>query len=510
MKAFQERMYELIVRTSTTLPADALQALARARAAESEGSRDAIANAAIAINIDMAVDGTAPVCQDTGMPTFVVRHPIGFDTLQAAEQIKLALRRATKAGIMRPNSVDSITGVNEGNEGTLYPVIKFEAWTEPRLHVSLVLKGGGSENMAAQYSLPATLEGLGKAGRDMDGVRKCILHALYTAQGKGCSPGFLGVGIGGDRTGSYELAKKQLLRPLDDENPDPVLAKLEDMIVEQGNTLGVGTLGFGGETTVLSCKAGKRNRLPASFFVSVMYNCWAFRRQGMSIALDGFDQLGWDYLRPEAPTSLLKPGEEGGLGGEGSPVKRLKIPLSEADARALKVGDVVLLSGMIHTGRDTFHHHHMSHDAPVETEGGVIYHCGPVMLKQDGKWRVMAAGPTTSIREEPYQAEINRKLGLRAVIGKGGMGAKTLQGLADHGAVYLNAVGGAAQYCAQCVVDVPGVHYLEEFGVPEAMWHFEVVDFPAFVTMDSHGNSLHADVDKSSFEKLRALVDKSF
>jgi len=510
MKAFQDRMYELIVRTSTTLPPDGMAALARARAAENAGTRDAIANAAIAINVNMAAQGTAPICQDTGMPTFVVHHPIGFDTIDATEQIKLALRRATAAGMLRPNSVDSVTGANEGNEGTLYPVIKFEAWRESTLHISLTLKGGGSENMSAQYSLPAVLDGLGKAGRDMDGVRKCILDALYKAQGKGCSPSFLGVGVGGDRTGSYELSKKQLLRPLDDVNPDPILSKLEDLIVEQGNTLGVGTLGFGGETTVLSCKVSKRNRLPASFFVSVAYNCWAFRRQGITLDLDAFDNQGWDYLRPDAPTSLLKPGEEGGLGGDDSAVKRLKIPLSEDDVRSLEVGDVVLLTGMIHTGRDTFHHHHMTHECPVDVQGGVIYHCGPVMLQKDGKWKVMAAGPTTSIREEPYQADINEKLGLRAVIGKGGMGAKTLKSLADHGAVYLNAVGGAAQYCAQCVIDVPGVHYLDEFGVPEAMWHFDVVDFPAFVTMDSHGNSLHAEVDKSSFEKLQALADKSF
>lgn len=509
MQAFQERMYELIVRTSTTLPDDAMAAMARGRAAESAGTRNAIANAAIAINLDMARQGVAPVCQDTGMPTFVVRHPIGFDTILAAEQIKLALRRATAEGLLRPNSVDSVTGANEGNEGTLYPVIKFEAWRQDELHVSLTLKGGGSENMAAQYSLPATLEGIGKAGRTLDGVRKCILHALYNAQGKGCSPGFLGVGIGGDRAGSFELAKKQLLRPLDDCNPDPVLAKLEDTILEQGNTLGVGTLGFGGEITLLSCKVGKRNRLPASFFVSVAYNCWAFRRQAMTLSLDGFENQGWDYLREQAPLSLLKPGEEGGLGGEGSEVVRLRTPLTEEQMRSLKVGDVVLLSGTIHTGRDTFHSYHMDHDVPVDIDGGVIYHCGPVMLQKDGKWSVKAAGPTTSIREEPYQAEIMKKFGLRAVIGKGGMGPKTVAGLAEHGGVYLNAVGGAAQYCAQCVQEVTGVHFLEEWGVPEAMWHFEVEDFPCFVTMDAHGNSLHADVDKTSFDKLQALADKS-
>ncbi len=429
MQAFQERMYELIVRTSTTLSDDAMTAMARGRAAESVGTRNAIANAAIAINLDMARRGVAPVCQDTGMPTFVLQHPVGFDTLEAAEHIELALRRATAEGLLRPNSVDSVSGANQGNEGTLYPVVKFEAWRENKLHVSLTLKGGGSENMAAQYSLPATLAGLGKAGRDMDGVRKCILHALYNAQGKGCSPGFLGVGIGGDRAGSFELAKKQLLRSLDDTNADPVMARLEDTIMEQGNTLGIGTLGFGGEVTVLSCKVGKRNRLPASFFVSVAYNCWAFRRHALTLSLDSFENLGWDYLREDAPTSLLRPGEEGGLGGEGAQVIRLRTPLGEAQVRDLKVGDVVLVSGMIHTGRDTFHHHHLDHDSPVDIEGGVIYHCGPVMLEENGAWSVKAAGPTTSIREEPYQADIMKKFGLRAIIGKGGMDPRPWLGL---------------------------------------------------------------------------------
>jgi fumarate hydratase class I len=508
MQAFQDRMYELIVRTSTRLPADAMRAIAAGRARESAGTRGAIANATIAVNVDMARADTAPICQDTGMPAFTVHHPIGFDTIEAAEQIKLALRRATQDGMLRPNSMDSVTGANQGNEGTLFPVIKFKAWRQEEVHVSLILKGGGSENMSAQYSLPCTLEGLGRVGRDLDGVRKCILHALYVAQGQGCSPGFLGVAIGGDRAGSLELAKEQFLRPLDDVNPDPDLAQIERYILEAGNTLGIGTLGFGGEVTVLSCKIGKRNRLPASFFVSVAYGCWAFRRQALQLDPVTFALRSWDYEQPGAPESLVKPGEGGGLGGGG--VVRLRTPLCEEDVRKLRVGDVVLLSGRIHTGRDTFHHHHMTHDCPVDVDGSAIYHCGPVMLKQAGGWKVMAAGPTTSIREEPYQADILKKLGLRAVIGKGGMGAKTLAGLQEHGAVYLSAVGGAAQYAARCVTDVPGVHYLEEFGVPEAMWHLEVEDFPCFVTMDSHGGSLHADVEKSSLEKLKALAPKVF
>jgi fumarate hydratase class I len=163
----------------------------------------------------------------------------------------------------------------------------------------------------------------------------------------------------------------------------------------------------------------------------------------------------------------------------------------------------------MHTGRDALHKHLMDHDAPIDLNGGVIYHCGPVMLKDDAGWHVKAAGPTTSIREEPYQGDIMKKFGLRAVIGKGGMGPKTLAALQEHGGVYLNAVGGAAQYYAECIKNVNGVHF-SEFGIPEAMWHLQVEGFAAIVTMDSHGNSLHAEVDKDSKAKLARFKDPVF
>jgi len=142
-----------------------------------------------------------------------------------------------------------------------------------------------------------------------------------------------------------------------------------------------------------------------------------------------------------------------------------------------------------------------THDAPVDLAGGALYHCGPVALQRGTGWFINAAGPTTSGREEPYQAEVIRKFGIRAVIGKGGMGAKTLAALKEHGAVYLNAIGGAAQYYAKCITRVDGVDFLD-FGVPEAMWHLQVKDFPAIVTMDSHGKSLHADVERASQQEL--------
>ena len=187
----------------------------------------------------------------------------------------------------------------------------------------------------------------------------------------------------------------------------------------------------------------------------------------------------------------------------------LKAPIPEAEIRSLKVGDLVLLRGDMYTGRDAVHSYLIKNPPPVSLEGGILYHCGPVVLKQNGGWKIMAAGPTTSIREEPYEAEVIRKCGVRAVIGKGGMGPRTLNGLKEFGAVYLNAIGGAAQYYSRCIKNVRNV-YLLEFGIPEAMWHMEVADFPAIVTMDAAGNSLHADVEKASGAVLANLADPVF
>lgn len=176
----------------------------------------------------------------------------------------------------------------------------------------------------------------------------------------------------------------------------------------------------------------------------------------------------------------------------------LTIPITETTICALNVGDEVSLSGIVFTGRDAVHKYlHEGGALPpgVSFRDGILYHCGPVVMKDaQGKWTATAAGPTTSIREEPYQAQIIRDFGLRGVIGKGGMGDRTLAACRDYGCVYLHAVGGAAQVLAECIKSVRGVYLLEEFGAPEAIWEFEVVDFPAVVTMDAHGNSLHQEV----------------
>jgi fumarate hydratase class I len=189
---------------------------------------------------------------------------------------------------------------------------------------------------------------------------------------------------------------------------------------------------------------------------------------------------------------------------------KLTIPFTEEKIRALKVGDAVEISGVVFTGRDAVHKY--LHDggklpAGVSFRDGIIYHCGPVVIKDDaGQWKVVAAGPTTSIREEPYQWEIIRDFGLRGVIGKGGMGERTLAACKEHGCVYFHAIGGAAQVLAECVTKVRGVSFLKEFGSPEAIWEFEVVNFPAVVTMDSHGNSLHREVFEVSQARLAEHV----
>lgn len=503
-------MYKLIVDTSTFLPPDVRVTIAKAKAGENAGTRAALSLATITDNIKMAEENVSPICQDTGLPTFIIKTPVGANQLIMTKDIKEAIAQATMDGKLRPNSVDSLTGENSGdNLGQGLPVIKYEQWDKDDIDVRLILKGGGCENKNIQYSLPADLEGIGKAGRDLDGIRKCIMHSVYQAQGQGCSAGFIGVGIGGDRSAGYELAKKQLFREADDVNPHPELAKLEEYVLENSNKLGIGTMGFGGETTLLGCKIGVMNRIPASFFVSIAYNCWAFRRLGVVLDQEG-EIKRWLYKDERKIEEEVKQVVEQEQ-QEGAREVVLQAPISEEQIRDLRVGDVVTINGPMHTGRDALHKYLMENDAPIDLEGGVIYHCGPVMLKDENeKWHVKAAGPTTSIREEPYQADIIKKFGIRAVIGKGGMGAKTLAGLKESGAVYLNAIGGAAQYYADCITDVTGVHFLKEFGVPEAMWHLETKKFAAIVTMDAHGNSLHADVEKSSLEKLAELKEPVF
>jgi fumarate hydratase class I len=495
-------LLELIVETSTNLPPDVRAAMSMTAAAETPATQSAQALDIILTNIDMAADDTGAICQDTGMPTFVVHTPVGVNQILIRKAIHEAVAEATRLGKLRPNSVDSLTGKNSGNNlGPETPVIHFDQWEQDEIEIKLVLKGGGCENMNAQYSVPCQLDHMGRADRNLEGVRKCILHAVWKAQGLGCAPGALGVCIGSDRAHGYDLAKGQLFRTLDDVNPDPTLAKLEAEIMEEANRLGVGAMGFGGKASLIGCKITAANRLPASFFVSVAYDCWAFRRLGVRLDTASGAITRWLYRDPSRPVERMA--RSAGFTLTGREVT-LTPPLTEAQMRALKVGDVVLISGEMFTGRDNLHSYLMKNPPPVDMNGSVLYHCGPVMLKEGDHWSVKAAGPTTSMREEPYQAHVIKRYGVRAVMGKGGMGPKTLAALQEFGAVYLNAIGGAAQFYARTVEKVLGVNLLE-FGIPEAMWHLRVKGFAAIVTMDAHGGSLHADVEHATGEVLEAL-----
>lgn len=540
MTGFQDNILELIRRTSAVLPRDVGDVLEMHRTLEERGSRADLALDLVRANIGLAKRVSAPICQDTGTITFSISTPVGFDQIQLESTISDVVRVATDMGYLRQNSVDSLTGKNSGtNLGPGSPVLHWHQHRRDEVEIRLILKGGGCENMSAQYSLPVTLPSGQRADRDLAGVHACILDAIWQAQGKGCGPGFLGVCIGGDRAVGYEFAKSQLLREMDDVNPVPELAALEARILDEANRLNIGPMGFGGHLTVGGCKIGAQNRLPASFFVSVAYMCWAYRRRGVVLDAATGDVRQWLYQAPgefdkpesdESPTTV-------DLGIRGRAAIPLKAPLSEEDVRKLKAGDVVLLSGTVFTGRDAVHQYlHKGGELDV-LRGAVIYHCGPVVLEnrvpsagqglpnQDAKaarqhsqkathlngpaerFRVLAAGPTTSIREEPYQAGVIARYGIKAVIGKGGMGAKTLEACRKHGCVYLHAIGGAAQIYARCVRSVPNV-YLKEFGSPEAVWEMVVEDFPAVVTMDSHGRSLHQEVADDSKTRLQEVLAK--
>lgn len=281
MQDLTEAFVELIRRAATELPADMERALRKARDEEEPGSPAQGALDTILKNVELSRARSTPICQDTGTPIFTIHYPLGVSTRALAEQIRRACAIATEKSYLRPNAVDSLTGENSGdNTGVDFPTMHFEEWDEEGIKVDLILKGGGCENVSTQYKLPDSELG---AGRDLEGVRRVVLDAVHKAQGLGCAPGVLGVAIGGDRGTSYIKSKQLLLRPVDDSNERPELAELEQRLLEETNQLGIGPMGFGGKTTVLGVKVGTLHRLPASYFVSVAYMCWANRRASMRV-----------------------------------------------------------------------------------------------------------------------------------------------------------------------------------------------------------------------------------
>jgi fumarate hydratase, class I len=285
MRDLTQEILELVRLTSTNLSPDVEKTLREAAEKEEPGSAARGAMETILTNVDMTRRNSTPICQDTGTPIFFVHYPEGWNPRELREQIKAAVAQATKETYLRPNAVDSLNGKNTGNNvgDQHFPTIHFEEVDGDALTIDLILKGGGCENVGAQYSLP---DDRLKAGRDLEGVRRSVLDAVYKAQGEGCAPGFLGVAIGGDRGTSFIASKEALLRKVDEVNPREDLAALEDRITNEANELGIGPMGFGGRSTVLGTKITSTYRLPASFFVTVSYMCWAFRRRKMIVIGD--------------------------------------------------------------------------------------------------------------------------------------------------------------------------------------------------------------------------------
>jgi fumarate hydratase class I len=285
MQEITDKILELIRIASTDLPPDVENSLRKAVKQEEPGSAARGALETILKNVEISRKNSTPICQDTGTPIFYVRFPEGWSTRKLCQQIEEAIATATRRSYLRPNAVEALSGKNSGDNlgDQHFPTIHFEEVDGDTLTIDVMLKGGGCENVGAQYSLPDTALG---AGRDLAGVRKVVLDAVHKAQGQGCAPGILGIAIGGDRGSSYYASKEVLFQDLEAQNPDPKLAEMENRLTEESNQMGIGPMGFGGKTTVLGTKMTSMHRLPASFFVSVSYMCWAYRRRRMTLQGD--------------------------------------------------------------------------------------------------------------------------------------------------------------------------------------------------------------------------------
>lgn len=277
----KKHIVEMIRLSSTDLSTDVETAIVDAAKNEAEGSPAKNAFNTIVENIQLARKQSTPICQDTGALIFYVDYPAKGEEKIYTEAIQEAVKEATALQYLRPNAVDPISGKNSGNNtGMNAPYIHFHQWDKDYVRIRFMQKGGGCENCGTQYRLPDINLG---AGRDLKGVRKCIIDAVYNAQGQGCAPGIIGIGIGGDRALSHILAKEQLFRKVGERNMDPEIASLEVDVKNDLNKLGIGPMGFGGNTTVLDVLIGSQHRHPATFYVSVAYMCWANRRKTMIV-----------------------------------------------------------------------------------------------------------------------------------------------------------------------------------------------------------------------------------
>ena len=440
-------IFNLIKQTSTNIPEDILEALIQAKNNESKNSSWKLAISTILENIKMAKNLQSPICQDTGFPNFFVKAP--FERKKEIENLILeSVKKATKEWFLRPNAVDSITWENSWNNiWEFFPKIFFEEnddfwlslewkifdeksdnlglkWQknlEWKIEIQLLLKWGGSENVSNQVSLPADFKDFWKAWRNLDWVKKAVLQIVKDAQWKWCSPWILSIHIWSDRAWWWEKVKKWFLKKIWDENKNQKLQNLEQEILKETNNLWIWPMWFWGKTTILDCRISASHRLPASFFVTVWYMCWASRL--WKIILD----KNWKIIENSFNKKIFSENFE-----IPKNIKKLNFPVSHKEIKNLKVWDIVFCSWKIFTGRDSLHSFASKNDLWVDLKNSAIYHCGPVAVQKNWKWEITVAGPTTSIREEPYQADFIKKTWIKAVIWKWGMWEKTSQWLKEN------------------------------------------------------------------------------
>lgn len=473
---FAQNILELIRAAATNLPTDVTEALLAAKNRETN-PRGKLTLGIILQNIALAKKLNRPLCQDTGSLTFfVTAEPQSWTKI--AKAIDAATRQATKIGLLRPNSVESISGKNLGN----IPKIEFEISKNSKIEVSLLLKGGGSENVSTQVALPFATK-FGLAARDLAGVKKAVLAILESSVGKGCPPGIASIVIGGDRAEAFKIAKKNLLKKIGTPNSDTQLVKLESEILRSINSSKIGPGGLGGQTTLLDCRIASLPRHPACFFVTLAYSCWATRRA--KIVLDSTGKISSkSWSNSDRTISLAE------LVCNDKPAKKIQLPISEKAVRELRAGDLVAISGRIFTARDQVHDLAIRKKLPKSLENLGVFHAGPIAILKNKKWKIVAAGPTTSARLDVFTPKFLEKTGARVLIGKGGMGEATQKALQKFGAVYCHAIGGAAAFYADAIREVRGVDFLDEFGMPEALWELEVENMLAIIGLDARGGAI--------------------
>ncbi|ALU12818.1 hypothetical protein EYM_07790 [Ignicoccus islandicus DSM 13165] len=448
---------------------------------------------AILRNIELAVKERKPMCQDTGLLVFSIKlgrdFPISYRDLIGI--IEESLREATSEIPIRPNTMDPLTGFNPGdNTGKGMPIVEIEEINEgDALEISIRPKGGGSEYPSKLCMIPPSM--------GLKGVKECLFKAILDAGGKPCPPGIVSVAFGGTVEEAVKLSKSNLYRK--GKHLEERISKLEEKWKQEINALNIGPMGLGGTPTILDLKIDYNYRHPASYPVAVTFNCWAARESRIRIKRDG----SWEVISENVTSKDLLHIEDINV-----QARELKLPVDSNEVRKLKAGDVVYVTGTIVTARDEAHKKIIEEGKPpIDLKGLAIYHCGPVVKKEGTEWKVIAAGPTTSARMNELEAKVLEITGAKLVIGKGGMKRDLLDTFSRYGAAYLAFPGGAALLAAKAIKRVKGVYWLEELGIPEAMWVFEVERFgPLIVAMDSHGNSLYEEVNKAAVENAKRYL----